>query len=242
MRYNRVYVDEPLAVGQAIKLPPDQARHLATVLRMAVREKVVLFNGDGFEYFAVIEEIQKKSMTLAIEKSEEKNNESPLNLHLIQGISRGDKMDLTIQKAVELGVQQITPLLSERCGVKLNSERMEKKLQHWRKIITSACEQCGRNSIPVLNSPVPVLQLHEIMNIDASYLLLDPHKGQSVRSLSAQDAFSLVIGPEGGLTDLENQYIQQHGGTAIQLGPRVLRTETAGLTAISLLQGLFGDF
>ncbi len=242
MRLNRVYFPDSITVGETIELPVDAARHLVTVLKQSAGARLVLFNGDGHSYYATITEASKRNVVVKIENSELDDRESPLNLHLVQGISRGDKMDLTLQKAVELGVTEITPILTERCGVKLPADRMEKKLEHWRKVIISACEQCGRNRIPKLNAPAKLSAWLNTMSDEVTTLILNPHNGQSLRDLSPAQNFQLIIGPEGGLSDSEVEQFEAKGAVNIQLGPRVLRTETAGLVIVSVLQGLFGDF
>lgn len=246
MRLNRVYLDQPLQLNNRFDLPTDAVRHLVTVLKMQAGSDIELFNGDGNRYQATLTQVAKKQVTVHVNAVNADDSESPLRLHLAQGISRGDKMDLTLQKAVELGVQEITPLFTERCGVKLNAERLQKKQQHWQKVIISACEQCGRNRLPKLNPPTQFNAFFEKLlaenNALDTLLLLDPHQGQSIRTLRQNDEFTLLIGPEGGLSDPELEFARQKGATAIQLGPRILRTETAGLAAISSLQATFGDF
>lgn len=246
MRLNRVYLDQPLQLNDRIDLPADAVRHLVTVLKMPAGSDIELFNGDGHGYRANLTEVAKKQVTVTITSQQLDDRESALQLHLAQGISRGDKMDLTLQKAVELGVQQITPLFTERCGVKLSAERLQKKQQHWQKVIISACEQCGRNRLPLLNAPIQLnafidQQIAAMPSLE-TLLLLNPHQGQSIRNLKQASQFTLLIGPEGGLSDQEVEHLLQKGATGIQLGPRILRTETAGLAAISSLQVSFGDF
>ncbi len=242
MRLNRVYIDHSLSAGMQLDLPADAVRHLLTVLKMQKGESIQLFNGDGHNYRADIIELGKKQLRVQIESVTPSENESPLHIHLAQGISRGDKMDLTLQKAVELGVQQITPLFTERCGVKLNSERLQKKMEHWQKVIISACEQSGRCVIPKLNQPKQLNQLVGSLANKSCCLFLDPHRGVSIKSLSAQSEFTVLIGPEGGFSDSETVFAKDSQCQSVQLGKRILRTETAGLTVVSLLQGMFGDF
>lgn len=242
MRLNRVYIDCPIQVDQELALPADAVRHLVTVLKMKPDDEIIVFNGNGKQYSATIKRVEKKSVVVNIRDVHLIENESPLSLHLYQAISRGDKMDLTIQKSVELGVQSITPLFTERCGVKLNQERLEKKYRHWEKVIQSACEQCGRNQLPKLHPAIDLASLL-LQPIEwSSTLILNPHAGQRLASLPKREAFQLIIGPEGGLSDNEVSSLEKVGCNSIQLGPRVLRTETAGLAVISVLQSLMGDF
>jgi 16S rRNA (uracil1498-N3)-methyltransferase len=224
MRLNRVYFPDTLTVGGSVTLPSDAARHLITVLKQPVGAKLVLFNGDGHSYYATISEVSKRNVLVAIDSVEFDDRESPLTLHLVQGISRGDKMDLTLQKAVELGVTEITPIITERCGVKLPSDRLEKKLDHWRKVIISACEQCGRNRIPQLNSPQKFNAWLSHMSDEVTTLILNPHNGKSLRELTPANHFQLVIGPEGGLSESEVEQLEAKSAVSIQLGPRILRT------------------
>ncbi len=242
MRLNRIYLQQPLSIGEQVELPEDAVRHLVTVLRMSVDDTIVLFNGDGNSYIAKITCLKKKQVSAVVEQSESVQNESGLSLHLYQGVSRGDKMDFTLQKAVELGVHSITPMFTERCGVKLAADRLEKKMRHWSRVIISACEQSGRNRIPTLKEPVTLLQCLDEKQENDLFLLLDPHNGKSISSLEASTSFHLLIGPEGGLSDSETELARSAGCVGIQMGPRILRTETAGLACLSVLQARFGDF
>ena len=201
-----------------------------------------LFNGEeAFQYNAVLANVSKKSAQAEIKTKEEILTESPLNIHLGQGISRGDRMDFTLQKSVELGVNTITPLFTERCGVKLNAERLEKKRQQWQKIVISACEQSGRAIVPIVAEP---MQLSDWLKQQTKALKINLHpKAQhSIMSLPMENnRVRLLIGPEGGLTDEEITLANQNDYYDVLLGPRVLRTETAALTAITALQCKFGD-
>ncbi|MCX8656781.1 16S rRNA (uracil(1498)-N(3))-methyltransferase [Gilliamella sp. B2840] len=234
---------QPFHINQnsLITLNDDAFNHLIRVLRMKIGEEIILFDGSNHITPAIIHEINKKSVTVKTTKTVLDNRESLLNIHLGQVISRGEKMEFTIQKSVELGVNTITPLLSERCGVKLDEERMNKKVQQWQKIVISACEQCGRNVIPVIN---PVMKLENWCASLTSPLRLNLHpKAQhGVKQLPYdQHNISLLIGPEGGLTDAEINMTHRFDFTDILLGPRILRTETAALTAITALQVYLGD-
>ncbi|OCL24155.1 16S rRNA (uracil(1498)-N(3))-methyltransferase [Gilliamella sp. wkB72] len=234
---------QPYTINQnsLITLDDNAFNHLIRVLRMKPGESVTLFDGSNQITPAVIHEVNKKNVVVKTATTVFDDRESPLNIHLGQVISRGDKMEFTIQKSVELGVSIITPLLSERCGVKLDQERLEKKVQQWQKIVISACEQCGRNIIPTINS-VMKLETWCASLTDSLKLNLHPKAEKGINQLSSENKnISLLIGPEGGLSNEEIQMTHQYQFTDILLGPRVLRTETAALTAITALQVRLGD-
>ncbi len=241
MRIPRIYHPEPLIVGSEIALCDEAANHVGRVLRMNPGQMLELFDGTNLTFAAKIEHADKKSVRVSLTQSREESRESPLHLHLGQVMSRGEKMEFTIQKAVELGVNTITPLFSERCGVKLDEQRLAKKIQQWQKIVIAACEQCGRNSLP---------QVREAMSLEAwsreedksLKLNLHPRASQSINTLPEPvSRVRLLIGPEGGLSADEIAMTARYGFTDILLGPRVLRTETTALTAITALQVRFGD-
>ncbi|MBF4245449.1 16S rRNA (uracil(1498)-N(3))-methyltransferase [Vibrio anguillarum] len=241
MRIPRIYHPTPLQPSSIIALNDDAAGHIGRVLRMQAGQEVLLFDGSGAEFPAEITEVSKKNVLVSVLKRVESSCESPLNLHLGQVISRGDKMEFTIQKSVELGVNTITPLISERCGVKLDAKRFEKKLEQWQKIAISACEQCGRNIVPLIR---PIMQLQEwcAEPSDALKLNLHPRAKYSINTLPQPiNKVRLLIGPEGGLSESEISMTEQYHFEETLLGPRVLRTETAALTAITALQVRFGD-
>ncbi|WP_028117957.1 16S rRNA (uracil(1498)-N(3))-methyltransferase [Ferrimonas senticii] len=241
MRVPRIYQPQPLTLGQRLSLDEDGANHVGRVLRMQAEQQLMLFNGDGDQYLATIVEASKKSVVVCISEVQQHNAESPLDLELGQVISRGDKMEFTIQKSVELGVNVITPLWSERCGVKLQGDRLDKKLQQWQKIAIAACEQCGRNVVPEIR---PVMKLEQWLqeSYDGLKLNLHPRAQYSINTLPTPVTRArLLIGPEGGLSAEEIATAADAQFTDILLGPRVLRTETAALTAITALQVRFGD-
>ena len=240
MRTPRIYTPQALAANHTLPLDNDAANHVGRVLRMQAGQALQLFNGDGNNYAATITEVSKKQVTVKIIDAQTNPVESPLNIHLGQAISRGDRMDFAIQKAVELGVTEITPLFTERCGVKLDGERLSKRNEQWQKIAISACEQSGRSVIPVVH---PAINLDQWLAQDTNslQLTLDPRASATIKTLTASQHIRLVIGPEGGFTDIEVAATSLAGFTGIQLGPRVLRTETAALSAISALQLQFGD-
>ena len=238
----RIYEpQETLAPGAGVSLSEDGANHVGRVLRMEPGERIILFNGNGIDYTAEIQSADKKKVTAEIISQAEVKNESPLYLHLAQVISRGERMEFTLQKSVELGVSEITPLISSRCGVRLAADRLDKKHEQWRKIIISACEQCGRATIPKLN-PAADLDKYLSEATDDLCLNLNPYASDSIRDLKISGRkVRLLIGSEGGLSDEEIQLAQKCGYHDVLLGPRVLRTETASLAAISVIQAYFGD-
>ncbi len=241
MRVPRIYHPNPIESASIVQLSEDAAGHVGRALRMQPGQEVLLFDGSEFEYLASITEVTKKNVTVEIKSKTESDVESPLDIHLGQVVSRGDKMEFTIQKSVELGVNTITPLLSERCGVKLDAKRFEKKLQQWQKIAISACEQCGRNKVPVIR---PIMQLEDWCDEEYQGLKLNlhPRAPYSINSLPEPvQKVKLLIGPEGGLSDGEIEMASEKNFEQTLLGPRVLRTETAALTAITALQVRFGD-
>lgn len=241
MRIPRIHHPALLTVGQVTLLDEDAANHVGRVLRMQTGQALQLFDGSNQVFDAVIKQADKKSVQVEILASNEDNRESPLWLHLGQVMSRGEKMEFTIQKAVELGVNVITPLYSERCGVKLDAERLSKKLGQWQKIAIAACEQCGRNRIPEIR-PVMSLEQWCAEQEPGLKLNLHPRASASINTLPQPvERVRLLIGPEGGLSADEIAMTAEHQFTDILLGPRVLRTETTALTAITALQVRFGD-
>ncbi|WP_448211057.1 16S rRNA (uracil(1498)-N(3))-methyltransferase [Colwellia sp. MEBiC06753] len=242
MRNPRIYLAQPLACGDTVSLSDDAFGHVIRVLRLQNNDVITLFNGESnIEYTGLLVDVSKKSANVTITEAQEVNNESPLNIHLGQGISRGDRMDFTLQKSVELGVNTITPLFTERCGVKLTGDRLAKKVEQWQKIVISACEQSGRTRVPEVK---PAIQLDDWLTqqTDAIKLNLHPRAQHSIMTLPVEtNRVRLLIGPEGGLSDDEIERAAQAEFTDVLLGPRVLRTETAALTAITALQCRFGD-
>ena len=242
MRIPRIYHPESLEYQTQCQLSEDAANHVGRVLIMVEGEQLELFDGSNHIYPAIITESNKKSVKVNILGRELSDKESNLKIHLGQVISRGERMEFTIQKSVELGVNVITPLWSERCGVKLDGERMDKKIQQWQKIVIAACEQCGRNVVPEIR---PLMKLQDWCAEDdgAIKLNLHPRAQHSIKTLPMipKDGVRLLIGSEGGLSEQEIVQTQQKGFTEILLGKRVLRTETASLAVISALQIYFGD-
>ena len=242
MRIPRIYHPESLANATQVQLSEDAANHVGRVLRMGEGQQIELFDGSNHIFPAQIVRADKKAISVQILDCQSANRESPLSIHLGQVISRGERMEFTIQKSVELGVSVITPLWSERCGVKLDGDRLAKKLQQWQKIAISACEQCGRNQIPLIR---PLMKLADwCAEQDGSLKLnLHPRASYSIKTLPTPPAAGvrLLIGSEGGLSAEEIAQTAQLRFTVVLLGPRVLRTETAALSAITALQLTFGD-
>ena len=241
MRISRICLPQPLTVGQQVELPPQAARHLVTVLRAKAGTGLILFNGEGGEYRARLTAVSHKTAFAVIDAFSDIERESPLNIHLGIGLSRGDRFDLVIQKATELGVTEITPLYTGRTEIKLKGDRADKKLRHWRQIAISACEQCQRNRVPSVYAPV--LLPDWLAGTDAEQKFVLHHRSDKALTdyTTAPKSAALLIGPEGGLSDTEIIAAEQRDFNHLTLGPRVLRTETAPLAAITLLQFRWGD-
>ncbi len=241
MRTPRVYSPQTMAIGDRIELEAGAARHLTSALRMNSGQLVTLFNGTGGEYTAELVEAKKGKATVTINSFNQVDRESSLSIHLAIGISRGERMDWIVQKATELGVSEITPLFTERCEVKLSGDRLDKKVGHWQQVAISACEQSQRNRIPSVNTPIKLEQWQQ--DCEASLKLVLHHRTEkSLGDMLAPSAeIALLIGPEGGLSEREIEQAISLDFSSLALGPRVLRTETAPLAAISILQSLWGD-
>jgi len=243
MRIPRICVFTPLHEGADVALPDQAGEHLARVLRLERGHPLVLFNGDGREYRAEISRLAKRAVSARVlAEGRVVDSESPLDLTLAQGVARGEKMDLILQKATELGVSRIVPLITGRTEVKLDAERTARRLAHWQAVIAGACEQCGRNTLPTLDSPVRLATWAAALDAGAGQrLALDPQGDMSPRALRLLDKAVLVVGPEGGLSDQDLNLLDQADFIGLRLGPRILRTETAGLAAIAALQAIHGD-
>src|SRR5690606_33083893 len=242
MRLTRVHVDLPLAPGMEVTLPEAPAVHLARVLRLGVGDECVLFNGDGSDYAARVIAIGKRELRVAVTAATPVERESPLRIVLLQGIARGEKMDLILQKATELGVTGLQPVTSQRSEVKLDEARAAKRLAHWRNVVTAACEQSGRAVVPEVLAPATLQDALASLPVGGLRLLLDPEGAQSLGTLeSINGPVLLAVGPEGGWSPRDHEQLQSQGFQGLRLGPRVLRTETAGLAAIAALQSRFGD-
>lgn len=238
MRLSRFFIDAPLSLGQH-ELPEAQAHYIGRVLRHSVGDAVQLFDGSGQEYIGELIEVGKKNVRVELREQFAGQPDSPLHIHLGQGLSRGERMDWAIQKATELGVNQITPLVSERCEVRLKDERADKRLAHWRQIAISACEQCGRSSVPVIHPPQSLADWQQQVEADLKLVLHPIAVPLAEHAKPTRLAF--LIGPEGGLSEAEVSAAQAHGFAPARLGPRVLRTETAPVVALSIAQHLWGD-
>ncbi|SEJ30479.1 16S rRNA (uracil(1498)-N(3))-methyltransferase [Frateuria terrea] len=243
MRTIRIHVDQPLSPESEVSLPPQAGEHVARVLRLGDGDPLVLFNGDGHDYAATIVQAGKREVRVRIGDVQVVARESPLRLTLAQGVARGEKMDLIVQKATELGVACIVPLLTERSEVRLDPTRAEKRLAHWRAVAASACEQSGRARLPsVLPARSLEAWLGSLPPDGALRLALLPEGHQSLRSLAVGAAGGLlVVGPEGGLGQRDVALLRSAGFDGLALGPRILRTETAGLAALAALQAVHGD-
>jgi 16S rRNA (uracil1498-N3)-methyltransferase len=242
MRLTRVYVEAPVTPGKPLVVEGSAANHIARVLRLRSGDTLTVFDGTGGEFGARVEEVRKQAVVVAVEEHRTPDRESPLSLTLAQGISRAERMDWIIQKATELGASRIVPVFTKRSVVRLDEQQAERKLQHWRAITVAACEQCGRNRIPELTAPVDFFDVLASNASGNTRLLLSP--GGDLRLDDLEDVgrgVTVLIGPEGGLEDVEQEAAVRAGFKALRLGPRVLRTETAAIAALTMIQSHFGD-
>lgn len=245
MRVPRLFQDTYLSVGDNIVLDAQATVHVTRVLRLKPGDEVIVFNGRGGEYHGRLVAQEKRSAHIFLERFFKPDVESPLNITLAQGISRGERMDYTVQKAVELGVTRIVPLLTERTGVNLQGGRKQRRREHWQSIVSSACEQCGRNQLAELEDieTLPRYLAHCAETGPATRLVLHHRTQQSLAQLPLRNnEVVLLVGPEGGLSATEIALAQQAGFEAIRFGPRVMRTETAAVAALAVLQSRWGDF
>ena len=242
MRVTRVFLPQSLVTGESIQLNDEAAHYMLTVLRLKAGYSLVVFNGEGGEYQATITELgRKKSLTLLIGEFQSRNSESPIDTTLAIGISRGERMDYAVQKAVELGVTTISPLLTEYCVVKLDPQQAERRHRHWQRIVEHACEQCGRTIVPCINHPVNLFDWL-VQPREGCQLLFDPDQNKDLGAVKTIDQqFHILIGPEGGLSDRECVQANTAGFQSVSMGPRVLRTETAVVAALTSLQLRWGD-
>ncbi|RFP08930.1 MULTISPECIES: 16S rRNA (uracil(1498)-N(3))-methyltransferase [unclassified Duganella] len=237
----RFYISQPLAIGQLVSLPEAVAHHIQ-VLRLAPGELVTLFNGEGGEYSATLSEIGKRHVSVEVKTHQPREVELPFGITLAQALPEASKMDWIIEKAIELGVSGVQPLAAQRCVVRLSAERAEKKMAHWQGIIESASEQSGRNRLAQL-APLQDYKQWITQQDMHRRIILTPRAEQSLADWArhqSPQAVTLVIGPEGGLSDAEENLAIQHGALPLTMGPRILRTETAGLSAAAILSGLWG--
>ena len=243
MRLSRVYVDAPLKLNALVPLPKETAHYLGNVLRLRVDDELLLFNSQHGEFLARICTATKKSVEVELievrrelDADEEQNR---LGLHLILGLSRGDRMDFAVQKSTELGVTEISPVYTEHGEVRLKPERLEKKLLHWHKVAISACEQSGRLAVPSIHCPIPLADLAQ--DSSANKWMLEPSGSDSIPESITDRHIDLLIGPEGGFSLAEIDWARDNGFRIVSLGKRILRTETAPIAALAILQHKFGD-
>ena len=240
MRIPRIFHADVLSEEQIITLERSTAHYLTKVLRLQAGAELTVFNGQGYEFSGRLE-TKEKEVSVYIKGRRYIDCESPLHITLIQGISKGERMDITIQKAVELGVTRIIPVTTQRTVVHLKGDRLEKRMKHWQGIIHSACEQCGRNTLPQLATITPLSSLLDTP-IGSLKLLLSPYAKTSLSSLKPENkSIALLIGPEGGLQDNEINQALSKGFTAVRMGPRIMRTETAAIASLAVIQALWGD-
>lgn len=241
MRLTRIYVDAALSPGSVVDLPAATAAHLAKVLRARSGDELVLFSGDGREFAGTVESVRGSRVTVAVADGRAVDRESPLAVTLVQCTPRGDRMDFIVQKATELGVARIVPVLSQRSVVRLDPAQAESKALHWRAVAVSACEQCGRNRLPIIEIPRPLIHYLGDAPATGTRLLLEPEFRSCGAAPEVGAAVEIAIGPEGGFAADELEAFRISGFGAVRLGPRVLRTETAAIAAVTWLQSRFGD-
>jgi len=241
VRLTRVFVDEPLAVGTSCGVDGPAANHITRVLRLREGDALTLFDGRGGEYGARISGFRKASVQVEVKEHRDVERESALNLTLAQGVSRGERMDWVMQKATELGVTRIIPVITERTMVKLDERQADRKLEHWRAIVVSACEQCGRNRVPEVTLPQVFIEAVRSIDTAVTRVLLSPTGTLRARDLGQPASIAMLIGPEGGLSDNEQEAAIDAGFRPLRMGPRILRTETAAIAALAALQHNYGD-
>lgn len=243
MRIPRIYTSSDLGIHQIVSLESKAHKHLRDVLRMKAGDSVILFNGDGQDYTGTIKELSKKTLLVDINDSRNAENESPLALHLLQPLCSSEKMDLCLQKATELGVHEITPFLSSRVNINLSGNRLDKKLKHWHSVIQSACEQSGRATLPTLHKPVPYSDaINQQKNVEVKLIASPTSEIKHQEAVNKYMSCVCAIGPEGGFTEQEITHAIELDYQAVQIGPRILRLETAVISVITLCQYHYGDF
>jgi 16S rRNA (uracil1498-N3)-methyltransferase len=244
MRLTRIHVPGPLEAGGEVTLPSKAGEHLTRVLRLSSGAPFVMFDGRGGEYSAELSAIGRPVRARVL-RHDPVERESPLHITLLQGVARGERMDLIVQKATELGVTRIVPVLAERSVVRVDAKQRERKREHWQSIVVSACEQCGRNRVPAVHQAVSLGDAMELLPETGTRCLLAAEASEALVHAAARTAgasLTLLIGPEGGLADGERKFALDQGFIAYRLGPRIMRTETAGLAALATLQAAAGDF
>jgi 16S rRNA (uracil1498-N3)-methyltransferase len=252
MRLTRVHVDAELTPGAIVELPRETASHLAKVLRARSGDSIILFRGDGREYLGSVESVRGSRVTASVGNGADVDRESPFAITLVQCVPRGDRMDFIVQKATELGVTRIVPVLSQRSVVRLDAAQAESKAAHWRAVVVNACEQCGRNRLPIIEAPAPLI---DHLGSDAylasvaaagdgpriARFVLEPEVDAAAAPRAPETAAQIAVGPEGGFDDEELEAFRIAGFMRLRLGPRILRTETAAIAALTWLQTRFGD-
>ena len=255
MRLTRVHVEAVLTPGAIVELPRETASHLAKVLRARSGDPLILFSGDGREYAGSVESVRGSRVTAAVGNGADVDRESPFAITLVQCVPRGDRMDFIVQKATELGVTRIVPVLSQRSVVRLDAAQAESKAAHWRAVVVNACEQCGRNRLPVIAAPVPLIGYlgssaagngspaagSPAAETPAARFVLEPDLESAAAPVALETAVHIAVGPEGGFGDDELEAFRIAGFHKLRLGPRILRTETAAIAALTWLQTRFGD-
>lgn len=244
MSLPRFHFPAPLAADSLVELPDSAAHHAARVLRLRAGDGLILFDGRGGEYSATLESVEKKRVVVKVHQRSDIERESALAVTLVQAVSARDRMEVTLQKAVELGVTHIIPVISQRSVVRLSGERADQRVQHWQQVVIAACEQCGRNRVPTVETLIPLTTFLQQPPVrPASRWMLTPPAQQALRTLQKPPAgVELLVGPEGGLTEEEERAAARAGFIPVRLGPRILRTETAAPALMSAVQALWGDF
>ena len=238
----RIYIQTDISVGSELDLPAGASHRIRSVLRLTPDERVILFNGDGSEYMARLTTISHRVVRAAITEKRKVRTESSLDITLVQSLSRGHRMDYTIQKAVELGVCRVVPVVSKRTTTRLAGVRADKRLEHWRGIARHAAEQSGRTSVPEISAILPLEESID-ENVARQLILLNPlANAEFAKQLEPETGLTIIAGPEGGFEESEIEMLEATGAVSVHLGPRTLRTETAAITALSITQALWGDF
>lgn len=242
MRISRVFTDQPLEPGRNVTLEERSSHYLTRVLKLRRDDPLVLFNGDGSDYAGQLVSLSRQAAEVALNARLPAVRESPLSVTLVQAISRGERMDISLQKSTELGVTAIQPIFTSRVEVRLEGSRLERRMTHWQGVLRSACEQCGRAVVPRLRQPVTLAEWVSEQS-PVRRIMLDPGADAAISGLVlAQPALELLVGPEGGFSEQEAEMVRQAGVESVRLGPRILRTETAGPAALAALQAIMGDF
>lgn len=239
MRLTRIYVESALSPGAMVMLSETASAHLVRVLRLGLGDACIVFSGDGVDYEARLSAVGKRGAQVEVMSAREAAAESPLQITLVQAVARGEKMDWVLQKAAELGVAAVVPVITERTEVRLDAERSEKRVAHWRGVLAAACEQSGRARLPQLHAPQMLRDW--LAGAASPGWFLDPGAASGLQSIGPAAEMTLVVGPEGGLGERDVGALRAAGFRGLRLGPRILRTETAGLAAIAALQALYGD-